>query len=96
MVKRYRGGLISATDYNENGLMAGSIFTLSDRAQISAANTAGWIRPLDFLISPAINGKTEWNLQEDGNLILSSPDVYTITALKNFSKVVCSCRNCKI
>ena len=53
MVKRYRGGLISATDYNENGLSAGSMFTLSDRAQIAAANTAGWFRPpptIEYLV----------------------------------------------
>ena len=48
MVKRYRAGLISATDYNQNGFTAGSMFSMSDRSQLQAANVVGFIRPMTY------------------------------------------------
>lgn len=66
---------------------AGGVFSLIEQ-QI---NQGAGVWPLaggDFSISPAVNGKSTWSFDGDGNLNLGTDGEWTITAIGSFSAVV--------
>ena len=69
MVKRYYGGVISATQISPNITAASGFYNTNQQMQAKQANN--WPYPAGvavFSISPAYTGKSTWDLAVDGPL----------------------------
>jgi hypothetical protein len=89
MVKRYSGGVISATAPLILSNTASGFHNTSSQMQAKKAGVwpiAGGVQL--FTISPAVSGKTTWDLAVDGALNLSSNGTYTLTPLNTFTASV--------
>ncbi len=69
-----------------NAASTRGVYTSED--QKIARQNGAWPSTSDLIISPAVNGKTNWVWAIDGNLSLTAPGEYTITVVTAASKVV--------
>ena len=89
MVKRYYGGVISATQISPNITAASGFYNTNQQMQAKQANN--WPYPAGvavFSISPAYTGKSTWDLAVDGPLNISATGTYTITPTNTFTATV--------
>lgn len=77
-MSRYSRKTLSNTSPNPTQYTASGMWSMVD--QLQAQNAAKWPSAADkiFNISPAVSGKTLWDLKVDGNLTLEAGTEYTI------------------
>ena len=66
MSMRYKGGVISATAPTTSSSSATGSWTLKQQMQAIAGSNWPLVASRSFSISPAVSGKTTWNLDTDG------------------------------
>jgi hypothetical protein len=84
------GGLLSGTTsgITQNTTYSFTVIATDSENQDSARTFSLILSIGDFNISPAVSGISNWTFTTNGNLSLTTPGEYIITAYSNFSKVV--------
>lgn len=85
-------GLITGTlpDVTTNTTYSFTIKASDAEFQDSSRTFSVTVQPIvkTFTISPAVSGKTNWNLANDGPLNLTTQGIWTLTATSNFTSQV--------